>query len=133
MVKVRIIIAGSRNFYDYDFLKRKVISILKTDLISKYNLESRSEIEIVSGTSKGADSLGEQLANEMVFKLKKFPADWINFGKSAGYKRNKQMAEYANESQNGVLIAFWDGISKGTKHMIDLANKNELQVYIIKI
>jgi len=57
-------------------------------------------------------------------------AEWDKYGKSAGYKRNEQMAIYAKED-NGVLIAFHNG-SKGTKHMIDLANKHGLRVFVIK-
>ena len=52
------------------------------------------------------------------------------YGKKAGYIRNKQMAEYAHTHGNGVLFAFWDGKSKGTKLMIELANKYELETHI---
>lgn len=45
---------------------------------------------------------------------------------------NEQMARYASEVIGASLIAFWDGISKGTKHMIDLANKHGLRVFVIK-
>jgi len=58
-------------------------------------------------------------------------ADWDKYGKSAGYKRNEEMAIYSKED-NGVLIAFWDEVSKGTKHMIDLANKHGLKVFVVK-
>ena len=52
--------------------------------------------------------------------------------RSAGYVRNAEMAKYAVEDDNiGVLVAFWDDVSKGTKHMIDLANRYGLEVHII--
>lgn len=113
----KVIIAGSRNFNDYELLKQKC------DII----LSEQTDIEIVSGTASGADKLGEVYAKEKGYQLKQFPADWDKYGKSAGYKRNQQMAEYGD-----ALIAFWDGISKGTEHMINLAKKHNLKIKIIK-
>lgn len=49
------------------------------------------------------------------------------YGKSAGYKRNSEMAEIAD-----ALIAFWDCSSKGTKDMIDIAKNKNLLVRVIK-
>ena len=117
---IKVIIAGSRTFDDYDLLFEKCSETLKD--------YDSVEIEIVSGGAKGADRLGERFAKEKGFALTLFPADWNKFGKSAGYIRNKEMAEYAD-----ILIVFWDGISKGTKHMIDLAEKNELKITKILI
>lgn len=91
---------------------------------------SRENLEIISGTANGADKLGERFAKEYNLKIKRFPANWDLYGKSAGYKRNEQMALYAKED-NGILIAFWNGKSKGTKHMIDIANKYELITVVI--
>lgn len=88
--------------------------------------QNHIEIEIVSGTANGADKLGEKYANEKGYLLKKFPADWDKYGKSAGFKRNVEMSNYAD-----ALIAFWDGKSKGTKHMIDLAKRYELKVKVV--
>ena len=113
---MKIIIAGGRDFDDYDKLCQFCDGILS----------EHTEIEIVSGTAKGADKLGEKYAVEKGYPIRQFPADWAQFGKSAGYKRNAEMAEYAD-----ALIAFWDGKSKGTKHMIDLANRAKLKVQII--
>jgi glycerophosphoryl diester phosphodiesterase len=81
--------------------------------------------EIVSGRARGVDSLGEEWANRNRVPVKFFPADWDRFGRSAGYRRNAEMAEYAD-----ALVAVWDGESKGTGHMIDLAKRNGLQVMI---
>ena len=57
-----------------------------------------------------------------------FIPDWDKDGRSAGYKRNAEMAEYAD-----ALIAVWDGDSKGTKHMIECMNKLNKKVYIHKV
>lgn len=62
----------------------------------------------------------------------KFQADWDRYGKSAGYRRNAEMAKFASEEGNkGVLIAFWDGESRGTKNMIDLAKRYGLKVHVV--
>jgi len=113
---MKVIIAGSRNFNNYQLL---------ADLMDIF-IRSVIDIEIVSGTASGADKLGERYAKERGYKLKRFPADWDNYGKSAGYKRNLEMGEYAD-----MLVAFWDGESKGTKHMIDIALSKNLDVYIV--
>ena len=112
---MNIIIAGSRNFNDYNLLKTSC-----DNLLTQF-----TNIEIVSGTARGADKLGERYAREKGYSIKEFPANW-NLGKSAGYIRNDEMAKYAD-----MLIAFWDGTSKGTKHMIDLANKRGIKVEIV--
>lgn len=122
---IKVIIAGSRDFNDYTSLESVCLDIFESDL--KFS-EELPEIEIVSGMAKGADSLGETFAENYDFKLKQFPALWDIFGKSAGFKRNERMARYAD-----VLIAFWDGESKGTKHMINLAETFGLKVFVIEI
>jgi hypothetical protein len=113
----RCIIAGSRSFDDYDYM-------LET-------LEGWREGfmgEIISGGAKGADRLGERFAKEFNIPLKIMPADWDKYGKRAGYIRNEQMADYAE-----VLFAFWDGKSPGTKHMIDIAYREGLIVFIVEL
>lgn len=110
---MKTIIAGSRDFNDYE-------------LVEKTLLKYSDITEIVSGCARGADSLGERFALEHSIPIKKFPADWNAYGKLAGYLRNEQMAYYGDR-----LIAFWDGQSKGTKHMIDLARKVGLEVEVV--
>lgn len=119
----RVIVAGTREFDNYLLLRMKL-----TDYLLPIPNE---EIEIISGTARGADKLGEQYASDYNLKCIKFPADWNTYGKSAGYRRNAEMAKYASQ-EHGVLFAFWDGKSKGTKHMIDLAYKYNLETYVIK-
>lgn len=114
----KVIIAGSRGFQDYQLLCSEL----------DYALCFLDDVEIVSGTAIGADRLGERYAREHKMKIRQFPAHWSIFGKSAGFLRNQEMANYAN-----ACIVFWDGESKGTKHMIDLAKKNDLDLKIIMI
>jgi len=121
---VRIIVAGSRNFSDYDLLADEL-----NYLISSYE---GSDLTIISGTARGADSLGERFALENGLKLVRFPAQWEKYGKRAGYLRNEEMLRYASADQaEALLVAFWDGESKGTKHMISLASKAKIQKKII--
>lgn len=110
----RVIIAGSRDFEDYERLSE----------VCDFMLQNKSDIEIVSGNARGADRLGEQYANQKGYKLSVFPADW-SLGKKAGYVRNESMAKNAD-----ALIAFWDGKSKGTDHMINIAKKYNLKVKV---
>jgi hypothetical protein len=114
---MKVIIAGSRGFSDFQLLFTKCEEILK----------DKSEIEIVSGTAKGADKLGEHYASLKGHSVAKFPADWDKHNKQAGMLRNREMAEYSD-----CLIAFWDGESRGTKNMIDLAQSKGLEVHVIK-
>ncbi len=115
---MKVIIAGSREFTDYNLLKEKV-DYMRTN--GKFVID-----EIVSGTARGADQLGEDYAANNDIPVKEFPADWNTHGKAAGHIRNKQMAEYAD-----ALIAVWDGKSKGTKNMIETMNKLKKPTYVI--
>lgn len=115
---MKVIIAGSRTFNDFELLCNKCNEIIG----------DTKDVEIVSGAAYGADQLGEEYAAEMLFDLKQFHPDWGKYKKSAGYIRNEEMAKYAD-----MLIAFWNGESRGTKHMIDLAHKHNLKVHIITV
>jgi len=130
MKELRVIIAGSRNFDDFPKLMNSCIDILFKITDQHSDLD---KIRIVSGTARGADQLGEQYAKITGYEVSRFPADWDGLGKRAGYVRNAEMAKFAVADGNcGVLIAFWDGKSRGTKHMIDLAEKNGLEVHIVR-
>ena len=98
---MKLIIAGSRT------LQASVEELCA--LLGHFNL---MPTEIVSGTAKGIDQCGEVLAKTVGVELKKFPADWDQYGKVAGFKRNSQMAIYSD-----ALLLIWDGESKGSAHM----------------
>lgn len=70
--------------------------------------------EVVSGTARGVDRLGEEWAVEHDVPVARFPADWDRHGRSAGYIRNEEMAEYAD-----ALVAIHVNESPGTGHMVD--------------
>lgn len=113
---MRLIVAGSRGFTD----RRRVFKAL--DKL----YEQRIDLEIVSGLAKGPDTYGKEWAEKNGVPLHKFAANWDKFGKSAGYKRNEEMAKFGD-----ALAAFYDGESRGTMHMINLARKYGLKVAII--
>ena len=117
---MKVIVAGSRDFIDYNKLRESCNHFLSKNKDNK--------IEIVSGTAQGADTLGEQYAAEKGYEIKQFPADWDKYGKGAGFMRNVLMAKYSD-----YLIAFWDGKSRGTKHMINTAKKHGINIRIINI
>lgn len=128
---MRIIIAGSRDFNNYELLKKETLTIVKSFKDKGYNTK-RENVEIISGTARGADKLGERFADEFNLKCVRMSADWDTYGKRAGYLRNAEMSKYAKQDgEVGILIAFWNG-SNGTKHMIDLAKKDGLEVFIIE-
>lgn len=105
---MKLAIVGSRSFNNYDLMLRAVqylISEIPIDLI-------------ISGGARGADKLAELVANELGIPTEIYPADWDRFGKQAGFLRNETMAKEAD-----IIMAFWDGESKGTKHMIKTTNK----------
>jgi len=112
----KVIVAGSRTFNDSALMCRKLDRILA----------NQTEVEIVSGTARGADKLGEQYAASRGYGVKLFPADWETHGKRAGFIRNEEMANYAD-----ACVVFWDSESRGTKSMIDLAEKHKLKLRII--
>ena len=121
----KIIIAGSRNFTDYKLLKTKCNEIIN-DYQNTLSSSDDPSIAIVSGHARGADKLGEQYARENNHYCLVMPADWNKYGKRAGYLRNAEMAKTAD-----ALIAFWDGESRGTHHMINLALESNLKTTII--
>lgn len=110
---MRLIVAGGRDFKDYKRMCKVLDNLLQNT--------SKEDIEIVCGGARGADDLGRDYGEDRDINVTLFEADWGKYGKSAGYIRNAEMAEYATH-----CVLFWDGKSKGTKHMLDLAKKSEL-------
>ena len=106
---MKLIIAGSRDFTDYKLL---------TETLKAEGLSGDTVDTVVSGCAHGADKLGERWAVSQGIPIARFPADWDSHGKRAGFVRNSEMAEYAD-----ACIVFWNGSSKGTKHMIDVAKR----------
>ena len=115
----RIIIAGSRDFDDRTFAFPRISHMLS---------RVPDGLEIISGGARGADTIGEEWAAQNKVQCVRFPAQWDQYGKRAGFIRNAMMGWYATH-----LIAFWDGKSPGTRGMIDFARENGLQVKVFEL
>lgn len=115
----RLVVAGGRNFQNYDLLEKEVDSYLK-------ELHPKEKVVIVSGTAKGADRLGEKYAHKKGYIVEEYPANWQHFGRAAAVKRNLEMAQLAD-----AAIVFWDGESAGSKNMIDCAAGEHIPCKVI--
>ncbi len=115
---MRLILAGSRSFTDYDMFKAEVLRIV-----------GDKEVEfVISGRAKGADQMGERLAKEMGWDLVLMPAAWDHYGRRAGVERNWAMAQLGTH-----LIAFPTSDGSGTQNMILQARNQELEVRVVKV
>ena len=113
---MKVIVAGSRTIADIAIIAQAIE-------------ESGFDVsEVVSGTARGVDILGEEWAKSKGIPVKRFPADWNGLGKRAGFVRNAEMADYAE-----ALVAVWDGKSRGTANMIQVARKKGLKVYVKEV
>ena len=114
---MKLIIAGGRDFNNYELLEREANQVVS----------GVQNVEIISGLARGADLMGCRFAEENGYPLRGFAAEWGKFGRGAGIIRNKLMAKNATH-----LLAFWDGKSRGTMHMIDYADKLGLEVKVVE-
>ena len=112
----KVVVAGSRSIDDFWFVTRKLNNLLC----------NKEDVTIISGTATGPDKLGEDYAKVHGYKVERYPADWIKYGKSAGYIRNREMAKVAD-----AVVCFYDGVSKGTQHMIDITKEEGKPLRVI--
>ena len=111
---MKVGIIGSRGFNNYE-------------LVDEVMNEHIDEVEvIVSGGAKGADTIGEFWAKQNNKNLLIFKPEWGKFGKRAGFIRNQDIVKNSD-----LVLAFWDGQSKGTKNSIDLCEKFGIPVKVI--
>lgn len=71
---------------------------------------------VISGGACGVDTIAATAAVKRGLQIKIFTADWDTYGRAAGPIRNKEIVDAAD----GV-IAFWDGVSRGTLSTIEFA------------
>lgn len=114
----KVIIAGGRDFRNYNLLKEKCDAILSS---------VKDDIMIVSGCATGADSLGEKYAAENDYIVAYFPPNWKLYGRGAGMVRNREMADYADAA---IVFMKKEG-SKGSQNMIENAKKYNLKLRVI--
>jgi hypothetical protein len=115
-----VIIAGPRDFHDTVTLTKAMKEVAWT------------AEEVVSGCASGVDRMAEEWAESWAIPVRRFPAKWDEHGDAAGPIRNREMAAYA-ASKGGRLLALWDGVSKGTRSMIDEARKLKVPTMIYYI
>ncbi len=119
-MKIKIAVGGCRDFGDIEYIFKCLDEYIK-ELCDE-------EIIIISGHCSGVDAAAEKYAELRGIKTLLFPAEWKKYGKAAGPVRNKQIVEAAD-----AVIAFWDGKSRGTKSLIDLAKKSGKNLTVFKI
>jgi hypothetical protein len=112
-----VIVAGSRHIQD----PHQVASALAA---SGFTVS-----EVVSGACRGVDQLAEAWAHARAIPVRRFPADWQRYGRSAGPLRNQAMVQYA-AAHGGALVAVWNGVSPGTAHTIRYARQLGLAVHV---
>lgn len=108
---LRIVVAGSRDFEDYNMLEEALDNLLD---------DQEDEVEFVSGHAKGAGQMAEQYAESHDIPIQIMKPDWKRYGRAAGVVRNKEMLVYADQ-ESAQLLAFWDGKSSGTRNTINTA------------
>ena len=118
----KVIIAGGRDFDDYEYMSTKLDELFKDP-----NTFNNNTIKVISGMAKGADTLGIQYADENKLTKILFPANWKEYPRIAGFLRNNDMLSIATH-----LIAFWDRKSNGTKHMIEIAQMKGIPVWVFE-
>lgn len=118
----RVIIAGGRDFDNYELMKKKLDELFFVS--SEFDAVP---IKIISGMAEGADTLAIRYADEREMTKILFPANWKYHLRMAGFLRNEDMLRIATH-----LVAFWDGQSHGTKHIIDIAHEKGVPVWVFE-
>lgn len=113
---MNLIIAGCRDFTDRDFIYEGIDSFITDHGTPRL---------IIEGGATGVDQIAGEYAKDHNIPLQIFKADWNKYGRAAGPIRNEEMAKHGTH-----LLAFWDGKSRGTKNMIEMAKLYGLTVII---
>lgn len=112
---MNVIIAGSRRFTNYRLLCETLAP------------NAASVTAVLTGGASGADQLGATWARTHQVPCHRFPAEWQRLGTAAGSYRNRQMAQAGD-----ILVAFWDGVSHGTAHLIQCMRQLGKPVVVIR-
>ncbi|KKN73140.1 hypothetical protein LCGC14_0404490 [marine sediment metagenome] len=114
---MKLAIVGSRTFNDYGLLG---------ETIWQHFSICKDKLEIVSGGAKGADSFGADFAENWNLRCTVYPPEWDKYGKPAGFIRNQTIVDNCD-----MVLAFWDGRSKGTQDTINKAKKAKKPTFIV--
>lgn len=116
----KLIIAGGRDFNDEALMRDRLQEMANQQIIDETT-------ELVCGMAKGADIMGQHLFKQNGMTVHEFIPDWDELGKRAGFVRNADMGNAAD-----LALIFWDGQSRGTKHMIEYMEKLGKPVYLVR-
>lgn len=117
---MKIVVFGGRDFTNRSWMLSCLVELQTEGIITP-------DVELLCGRARGADNTAYDLFKEVGANIHEFPADWEFYGKRAGFVRNKEMAALAD-----VGLGFWDGKSKGTKHMIDEMKRLNKPLYVVR-
>ena len=114
------------NYLDYAAWERVAILLLRAQ--EKYG----DELKVCEGHAEGLDIMVYALCLQMGIEVKPMPADWENFGRSAGPIRNQQMID---EFDPELGLAFSNDIknSRGTKDMCRRLIKADIPTFLFSI
>ena len=112
-----ILVCGSRTWTDPARIVRELRS----------RTENTVGTRIIHGNAIGADQLAGDAARQLGLSVRAYPAEWERYGKSAGYRRNTQMLDESPD----LVLAFWDGQSKGTAHTIAEARRRGIPIHVV--
>jgi hypothetical protein len=110
---MKVLVCGSRGWNDRELLD---------EALAEYDVTL-----IIEGDARGADRMAGQWARDNGVELKVMPANWNRYGRSAGYRRNIEMLE----QEPDLVVALWDGQSRGTLHTIKEARKRHIETIVV--
>ena len=112
---MKILVCGSRTWINRDVIREKLSDFT-------------GDVTVIHGGARGADSIAAEVSCDYGFEVITFYANWEKWGRFAGVIRNLQMLE----ENPDLVIAFWDGVSRGTAHTIKEAKKRKIPVNIVR-
>ncbi len=121
---MRLLVCGGRDCTDQKLVSNEI----SAELGAIAYIGGGADVVIIHGGAKGADYCAGKFAEQFDLECEEFHADWKQFGRAAGHVRN---AEMLKEGRPSRVLAFWDGKSKGTLHMVTTAAAARLSVRIV--
>jgi hypothetical protein len=112
---MKVLVTGSRSWTNKEIIKKAI--------------QYSGATTIIHGVANGADNIANNVALELGLPTILYPANWAKYGRSAGIVRNRMMLD---REKPDLIVAFWNGTSRGTQHMIDYARMKGYNVVIYK-